>query len=447
MNWTADQIIALAPDASSASAGRGLATPRKWGALGQNGSHAWGECQGSGKLPYQTKVDLAEPAFHCSCPSRKFPCKHGLGLLLMLADQPGAFGATEPPSWVADWVAARAKRAEQKAVKAAPVASDAPSSAAKAAAAAKRATEREEKVAAGLGELEQWLTDLMRRGLASVQGESYDFWERPAARLVDAQAPGLARQVRAMAGLSASGDDWAERLLERLSRLYLVIQGYRRLATLPAATQADIRDQIGFTQSQESLMTGEGLTDIWAVVGQHIETEDRLRVRRSWLWGRNNARAALLLDFSHGNQPFATQLAAGSTITAELVFYPSGFPLRGLLKSSPTIAKITDRPTGYKTISAAVGAYADALADHPWLEHFPFLLDEVWPIYQGGRWFLADAAGYRLPLPRRFDAGWTLLAKGGGRPLPIFGEWDGEVLWPLRVWDGGRSRSLAAGGA
>ncbi len=44
-----------------------------------------GLCQGSGRQPYQARVDLAEPAFKCSCPSRKFPCKHGLALLLLFA--------------------------------------------------------------------------------------------------------------------------------------------------------------------------------------------------------------------------------------------------------------------------------------------------------------------------------------------------------------------------
>ncbi len=29
-----------------------------------------GLCQGSGKNPYQTQIDLIGPAFRCSCPSR-----------------------------------------------------------------------------------------------------------------------------------------------------------------------------------------------------------------------------------------------------------------------------------------------------------------------------------------------------------------------------------------
>jgi hypothetical protein len=69
--WTAERVLSLAPDASSAKAGKELSSPRKWQNLGQSEAAAWGECQGSGAKPYQTQIDLSEPAFKCSCPSRK----------------------------------------------------------------------------------------------------------------------------------------------------------------------------------------------------------------------------------------------------------------------------------------------------------------------------------------------------------------------------------------
>src|SRR3954471_11462706 len=98
LSWTAEQIINLAPDSGSAKAGKELANRRKWQTLGFNEVAAWGECQGSAKTPYLAAIDLAEPAFRCTCPSRKFPCKHSLGLFLMLADQPEAFARTERPA-------------------------------------------------------------------------------------------------------------------------------------------------------------------------------------------------------------------------------------------------------------------------------------------------------------------------------------------------------------
>src|SRR5262245_9167559 len=115
--WTTEQILALAPDGSSAKAGKELATARKWVTLGHDERAAWGEGQGSGATPYRTQIDLSEPAFRCSCPSRKFPCKHALGLFLLLEGQPDAFTQVAPPDWVTEWLASRSERAEKRAQK------------------------------------------------------------------------------------------------------------------------------------------------------------------------------------------------------------------------------------------------------------------------------------------------------------------------------------------
>ena len=102
MTLTSDHILSLAPDAASAKAGSQLATPAKWSQLGRDERALWGECQGSGKVPYRTQIDTTEPAFKCSCPSRKFPCKHGLGLYLLLSSHPQLFAAGAAQQWVTD---------------------------------------------------------------------------------------------------------------------------------------------------------------------------------------------------------------------------------------------------------------------------------------------------------------------------------------------------------
>src|SRR5689334_19615585 len=112
--WTPDRVLSLAPDSASASAGQGLASAKKWTSLGRSERAVWGLCQGSGKDPYQARIDLSEPAFKCSCPSRKFPCKHGIGLLLLFAKDEKSFQAVAEPAWVADWLAGRSDRAEKK---------------------------------------------------------------------------------------------------------------------------------------------------------------------------------------------------------------------------------------------------------------------------------------------------------------------------------------------
>src|ERR1700677_698850 len=215
-NLTTGQVIALAPDPGSVKAGQGLANPSKWVSLGRGGRSVWGECQGSGKSPYRTQADLSGPAFHCSCPSRKFPCKHGLGLMLLLAANPAHVAEKNPPAWASEWIAKREASAEKKAAQSA--AADSPPDPETAARREqdreKRAAGREERVRGGFKELQTWLDDLMRQGLAHGKQQPSKYFDAMAARMIDAQAPGVARRVREWPGLFASGGDWTGRVLE-----------------------------------------------------------------------------------------------------------------------------------------------------------------------------------------------------------------------------------------
>src|SRR5258708_7108261 len=154
MAWTTEQVLAIAPDPSSAKSGKDPSAPRKWKTLGLDQTSAWGTIQGSGKNPYQTCIDFGGPAFKCTCPSRKFPCKHGVGLFLIVAQQAGAMTENKPPAWVGEWMAKRAEKEEKKTAAAAPETPPDPETAAKAVAAAeKRVASREAKVTSGLEEL------------------------------------------------------------------------------------------------------------------------------------------------------------------------------------------------------------------------------------------------------------------------------------------------------
>lgn len=441
MAWTSEQILALAPDASSAKSGKDLSSPRKWSALGSDDGAAWGLCQGSGKDPYQTRIDLSEPAFKCSCPSRKFPCKHGLGLFLIFAAQPAAFTQKTRPAWVAEWFASRAERAEKKAEKKETEAereSDPAVQARRAAEQAKRAKSREEKVAAGVAELDRFARDCVRQGFAALAGQPYSFWEGVAARLVDAQAPGLARLVREMGGIPSSGEGWQERLLEQLSKLHLLLEGYARIERLSPQTQADVRALIGFPISQEEVQAGPGMRDQWTVLAQRVTEEDRLKVQRSWLWGAKNRRAALLLQFAHASQPLDVSIVPGTTLDAEIAWFPSAFPLRGLIKTRHGTPQPLEGMSGYADCAAALSAYAAGLQSYPWLDRFPMALEAVTPHRQSGGFSLTDNAGGALPLSSQRGEGWRLLAMSGGAPLQLFGEWDGQQVWPLAAWADGR---------
>jgi len=199
MTLDANQILALAPDPASAKAGSQLSAAHHWSNLGKSDVALWGECQGSGKTPYKTQVDLNGPAFKCTCPSRKFPCKHGLGLYLLKAAEPALFKDSTEPQWVSDWLESRQARQERKTDTAAAAGTQDPALAA--AQARKCEEKREDKVDAGMRELQTWLHDLAREGLASVRSRGQGPWDAIAARMADAQAAPLSRRLRRAGGL------------------------------------------------------------------------------------------------------------------------------------------------------------------------------------------------------------------------------------------------------
>lgn len=95
MGLTTEQVFQFAPDEKSVSAGRNLAAPQHWQQLGHSPKALWGLCRGS--AVYEVKVDLGNFGYHCTCPSRKFPCKHILKLLLLWAGSSAALRASGPP--------------------------------------------------------------------------------------------------------------------------------------------------------------------------------------------------------------------------------------------------------------------------------------------------------------------------------------------------------------
>ena len=433
--WTAQQVLGLAPDAASARAGQALGTTRPWSGLGQDDAAVWGLCQGSGMKPYQTQVELSEPAFKCSCPSRKLPCKHVLGLLLVRAanDVP----AGERPAWVQEWLASRQQRAERAATRS--ERSQAPPDPE---AQARRAARREARVAAGVEELRRWLADLVRRGLAEAQRESWGFWDEPAARMVDAQASGLASRVRRMGAARVAGDGWSERLLEEAALLGLLLEAYGRIDALPAGTQADVRQLVGWTVPAEEVLAGAWVRDEWAVLGQIVVEDERLRSQRTWLHGLRSGRTGLILSFAPAGQVLDPGVAFGTAEEASLAFYPGAAPLRALVAERHGEPRPLDRLPGHATVEAALGARAQALARNPWTDRFPTALRDVVPAREGAEWALADGDGRALALAPR-TVPWELVAVSGGHPVDVFGELDGEQLRPLAVAADGRVVALA----
>ncbi|MBD0423105.1 SWIM zinc finger family protein [Streptomyces sp. TRM S81-3] len=435
VRWSADQVLALAPDAASRKAGSKLGAAGPWSEAGSSDEGTvWGLCKGSGSKPYQTIVDIADvsgPAYKCSCPSRKFPCKHALGLLLLWAGGEGAVPTAQAPDWAEQWISGRRRRAEEKS------AADSPGSGPGAGdpdAARRRAERRAERITAGATELEQRLTDLLRGGLAGVEQAGYGMWEETAARMVDAQASGLAARVRELGAIPASGPGWPVRLLEECALLHLLGQGWLGRDRLPDDLAATVRARVGLPVSPD----GPPVRDNWLVLAQYDTADTRLTTRRIWLHGVESNRTALLLSYGAAGRAPELALPVGLTLEAEVSAYPGGGRQRASLgKQFAPPAPTAIRPPGVSTTRAAA-RYGEALRDDPWLESVPVTLERVVPVPDGDSWQLADAdedtALPLTPATHHRPGLWRLVALSGGEPVKVFGECGHRGFTPLAAW-------------
>jgi hypothetical protein len=428
--WDRARVLALAPDASSLRAAQPLASGQSWPLTGAaDDSVLWGECLGSAATPYRTVVDLSGPAYRCSCPSRKFPCKHALALMLLWSDGTVASGG-DPPEWVSNWLAARsAKASDTKERK--PTADPA--------AALRRAEQREARVATGLAELDRWLCDQVRQGLAASQRSGYRHWDDIAARMVDAQAPGLAERLRVLAAVPYSGSGWEARLLEEYALLRLLATAGRAQAGLPRPVRDTVRSRVGFTVRQADVLAGATpVRDHWHVLAVRDLDQDRIRTRRAWLHGRDSGRPALVLSFAAVGQTLDDSLRVGTEIEADLAFYPGAVPLRALVAARHDTSP-GGSPSG-TAIAGLLSEYAAALGQDPWLDTWPAVL-EVTPA-RAPVPCLYDAVGDAVPLHPGAGDCWPLFALSGGHPLTVAGEWTPRGLWPLTAWDQGMAVPL-----
>jgi hypothetical protein len=424
MALSVQQVQEMAPDPASLAAGKKLAAAKHWNELGRSETAYWGLCQGS--AVYQVKIELASLGYHCSCPSRKFPCKHTLGLLLIAAESEAALKAGTEPQWVGDWLARRQERTEKKAAKQAEVEAKPVDEKAQ----ARRTEQRDSRVREGLDRIELWMCDRVREGLAGLETQPPTFWSDPAKRLIDAQAPGLAAWTGRWAELIGAGPDWPRRLLADFGRLELLILAYRRLDQLDASLQSDVRQIVGWSVPQEEVdRDGEKVDDQWVVIGQRVDDAERVRVQRSWVIGRTTNRTAMILQFSAGGQPFPEVIAAGTQQQAVVAYYPGAAKQRAKFTSRTGVESVRDMLPGGMTLSALLDAAAERLAAQPWLNVLGYVIREAVFTRFNDRWLLRDATGAALPLVG--NGLWKALAVSGGAPCDVAVEWNGDELRAL----------------
>lgn len=409
----AQAVLGLAPDGQVASSATRLASSSGWQGLGQAPAALWGLCRGSGQNPYRVCVDLGDRATKCSCPSRKFPCKHGLALQLLHARE--ALPEDGVPGWVEEWLTKRHAAAAP--------ADDSPEAVERRQKAKeKTAGKRQEAVRGGVGGLRDWLADLAGAGIATLPGRDAAWWHSITARMVDAQAPGLASAIGELRDVVAAGGPvWTQDAADRLGGLHLLA----RLSETAQGPLSDVvRARLGFPVPEEQVRATPGWSDRWVALLRVERDDDLVRTVRQWAWGRGRGEWVVAVRHAGGGAKPAPPLPHGLEVDGVLHPYPGVPPHRvavGEVLGSRSAEAIPVPATWQESLAGV----ERALRADPWQRLHPLGCAGVRPTSDTKH--LVDAT--RRAVPVRGDAALDrALAMTGGDPFDAWGLWDGRNL-------------------
>ena len=214
-------VESAAPNSDATKNGRALVMKGKFSSLHKSDDDTliFGECQGSGKTPYLCSADFQvadSPVYRCNCPSRQFPCKHTIGLMLAFA-QGKTFSVADVPESISskrDKAAARVEKKKTEETK--------PRKVNKTALAKKIKAQLE-----GINLLEKLTLDLVRLGIGNMNAKSAREVEEQAKQLGNAFLPG------------------AQTALHNYTKLFYTLDGDERSSRQREAIFSEALDQLG----------------------------------------------------------------------------------------------------------------------------------------------------------------------------------------------------------
>ncbi len=439
MILSAQQIESLAPNPAAFIAGKKLASKDHWLSLSKNERAVWGEIKGSGKSPYLTQIDILTVAFKCTGPSRQFPCKHGIALMLLYTNHQPFFQEKDEPEWVKSWMDKRVAKEKQKSEE--PVERTAEEEEELEKSREKTQVTRLKSVMAGVAELELWLKDLVRIGILELPKRNKTEFEKIAARMVDAKAPGLAGWVKSYSKINYDHPtEWQQESLQHTAKLFLLVRALKNYDHLSPAWQQTVRNLAGWSQSTKELLANteaESVKDDWLVAGQEIEvTDDDITIQRNWLIGCSTNRTALILNFGTKFTSIDSTILPGTVIQGELAFFPSVLPQRAVVKMHRKVTKEMETvPKAFNSWNEVQEHVVGELRINPLANDHIVLLKGARMINHQNQWLICDENKSIIPVVKDFDFEKTMkwLAITGNRNLDMALVLRNERALPLGV--------------
>lgn len=438
--FTEQQIQHLAPKESAFKAGKKLAVASKWENLNKSGRAIWGSIKGSGKNPYIVQIDIVNLAYKCTCPSRQFPCKHAIGLLLTQSINTSDFIETEEPDYVEEWINKRAQRAEKITKEETELTEEEREK--RTANKAKRQGDKLTLTMAGISELKLWLTDMIRIGILELPNRPSSYFDNMMERMVDAKAPALAGWIRSLKNLPYKEQMlWQDQSLAIIGKLFLLIKSAENIDQFSASDQKAIKGLLGWTITQKEML-GDSSTltcrDQWLILGSNAEVLDDLTVHRYWLYGLSSTTNALIIRFQN---KFTTveqiPLVEGSTIEAELAFYPGLEPHRAFIKKQKeTIHKLPQQPVALEDWKMYKNKQLQSLQKNPWLNNNAGIINQINVIKDSTSLIAVDRNNDYLKVSEELDEDKisSLLLNALDRPVNISFVQKNDGILPLGLF-------------
>lgn len=402
--FTETQIQTLAHNLPAFKAGKRLSNLHLWLAYGRSDRVVWGQIKGSGPKSYFTQIDIQDLAFKCSCPSHQFPCKHSLGLMLVFTQINEQNISTEP-EWVQGWINKRRSKTEKPKVNKIQTAQDKER--------LKKAKEKRQAnrmilVNSGVQELSLWLEDIVRVGLLELPKQTPAFYNKMIARMIDAQASGLARWVRILSQTNYSDTEhWHEEVIDKLGKINLLLKSWKNYKNHSPLQQLSLRNMIGWSQSTKDLRsdaTVTGVSDHWIVLGQETEENDDIITQRNWLWSCESNKCCLILNFGSRFAPLESTIISGSILDAEVVYFPATLPQRGIIKQQHNLLdKLETIPRFLSNFEQLQNEMIRLEEIDPWLDNEAFLLADLNLIFINKSWLLIDKDGLKMKVHNDFE--------------------------------------------
>lgn len=468
MELSLETVQNLAPDQASLNAAKKLLSPAKWQikSVAPEVNSIWGVCQGSGANPYYVMADVVDHGYKCTCPSRKFPCKHVLALMWQFSLDSTQFTPDTPPEWVSEWLGRRRKNTSSspaepessapKPKKSIALADDTAASSqetlspeelekrelAKAKRAESNRLATQKAIASGIQDFQQWVNDQLRTGIDELLKDLPKGCRQIAARMVDAKATGLASRLDEIPGkvMGLPLHEQAQRVLNELGKLVLLTNAW-----LAEPDDPDAKRTVGVAENRDQILQNADVTRVtgrWIVLGnQSFTRRDGLVSHTTWLIcagstsqeDPDNAKGkfAQLLDFypaSSGKKNVG--FAAGTQLDAEMVYYPSRFPLRALMATWQPV-NVADNMPWPERVDCPHTSWRKMLDVLPW--------GEVIPMLPGSTQILCGSHNENW---LQFTAHNTALKQDTSQPIPVFMQ-GSELSQSFVLWNGYQAQLFA----